>query len=502
MLGDHPFEGLQVGSLWTGVIEAREGKFRALWHDQLFVAKGLPLEDGRYTFYNFVLEECCDGVPVLVKSESSHYFAAKKSLTRSFRTIVDLCSGLGGMSQGLAGLSGHTLLYVDHSQLAVDTVADNGGRALRGDVTDPLIQLQIHQVADQDDCTCSVTAGIPCQPYSRQGSQLGALDNRSKVLDSILQIGWRLQAACVVLECLSDIMGHENIQLRISEFAVRAGLVLHSTVLELGTIWASRRRRWWTCLVPPSMSARRLCPYPADPSPPVVGDIIPEWPVWDARDEADLVWTSQETDMMSDARFGQDMRVLDRAAQAPTALHSWGNALRSCPCGCRTAGLTPQRLLAGRLRGIGIPSGSLGVLRFLHPCEAALLNTLSPVFRFRQGARAGLCLVGNISAPLQAHWVFATLQSWSAEILGDETPVDPVLALQTFKASLLNARHDLWPVPSLYECAGVQLEFATGLHLPDTGRPWKGRTGYGGNPSHCRTGPLSQDLCRHTSSCA
>ena len=472
MLGDILLRDIQVGTPWTGVIAVHAGECTAVWHGEALLLEGIELGDGRHTLYNFIYSGLRGGVPILTLHSDSQAFQARPTVTRSFRTLVDLCSGLGGMSQGPKGLSGHTSVYVDHSPLAVATVRDNGGNAILGDVTDPAVQLAIHQQEAQCACSSTITAGIPCQPYSKQGLQLGTADARSTVLEGVLLIGWRLQAAGIVLECVSEIAGHADVQLFIREFARTAGYVFHSVELELGHVWVSRRRRWWACLVPPTAKPLVLLPYPEDLPRLTVKDIVPEWPCWSDAEEQELAWSEVESRMMQDPAYGQDPRVLNCNAQAPTALHSWGNALRPCPCGCRAAGFTHQRLQSGGLRGVGIVSGLLGVLRFLHPCEAAFLNSLSPAFRFCRGARAGLCLVGNLSAPLQAHWIFATLQHWHASHAADEQPLDPVIALQSFKNGLVHARQDFWPVPSLRLGACTKLQCTTQLELPAAGGPW------------------------------
>ena len=473
MVGDAPLTGLVEGATWSGVIECRTRTFTALWHGQALILEDQDLDDGRYTLYNFIFVGSRDGVPVLKAGSDSFCFAVKPRTTESYRTLVDLCSGLGGMSHGLTGLGGHTLLHVDRSQLAVDTVKDNGGAVLKGDVSEASVQLQIHQRISHSTCACTVSAGVPCQPYSRQGMQLGTADLRSLTLGHVLQLGWRLQAACIVIECVAEIAGHEDVQLLLREFADRAGLAFHCTELELGLIWVSRRRRWWACLVPKDAAPFHLLPYPGKTPLPVVADVLTEWPSWPASEEQDLAWTEAETRLMFDPRYGQDQRVLDCRSQVPTALHSWGSALRPCPCGCRTGGFSDLRLQSGGLRGIGAPSGLLGVLRFLHPCEAAFFNGLSPAFRFLRGARAGLCLVGNISAPIQANWLFTNLQSWSAAELQDEPKIDPVAALDAFLQRLLREKQDFWPVPSLQVPREVPITFAARMVLPASSQPWQ-----------------------------
>ena len=473
--GDRSFSQLQEGHYWSGVVRVGLEGLTAAWTGECLKLRGLPLQPGVFTLYHLKFLGMIEGVAVLQFELDSYSFEAKPITTASYRTIVDVCSGLGGMSQGLRGLAGETLVFVDHSPLAIATVKDNGGSTILGDITDDNTKLHVHQRIQDCGQACSLTAGIPCQPYSRQGMQLGSADSRSQVLNHVLQIGWRLRAPCIVLECVAEIVGHKDILQTLHEFAQRAGYVLHHAELELGDIWVARRRRWWACLVLATESPFNFSSYPKLSPPLVIRDVIPEWPCWHEAEEAELLWTEVEARLMADPQYGRDQRILDMQSQSPTALHSWGCALRSCPCGCRRSGFTDQRLRSGGLRGIGVLSVSFGALRFPHPCEAGFLNSLSPTFQFKQGARAGLCLVGNISAPLQAHWVFAKLQSWSATARADEASLDPLASLKSFKQRLLWDRQDLWPVLSLSMQGCVPIRFEASMQLPASPQPWRAR---------------------------
>ena len=104
--------------------------------------------------------------------------------------------------------------------------------------------------------------------------------------------------------------------------------------------------------------------------------VLPQIPVWPLEDEQTLEWTQGEASKYSDPSYGDDVRSLDFNSPAPTALHSWGVALRPCPCQCRAAKFTEHRLQQGGLRGFGMRSQVTGATRFIHPKEALLLNTL------------------------------------------------------------------------------------------------------------------------------
>ena len=78
-------------------------------------------------------------------------------------------------------------------------------------------------------------------------------------------------------------------------------------------------------------------------------------------------------------------------------------------------------------------------------------------FKFERGLKEGLCLVGALTAPTQALWIFAQLGQWAAEHFHDlqvVLPEDAILALQT---RLRNEARDLLPVPSSLQGGDVHV---------------------------------------------
>ena len=174
--------------------------------------------------------------------------------------------------------------------------------------------------------------------------------------------------------------------------------------------------------------------------------------------ELALAWTEEEQAAYTCADFGSEARRFDQAGKAPTALHSWGCALRACPCGCRTQGFCRDRLRRQGLRGVGVFSTVLGRVRFPHAAEVALLNTVPPLFAHLADPRAALCLVGQLAAPLQALWVTATVKSWAERAFHGTSQTDPLALVQHYKQYLLQQRKDAWLVPSLQQGGMLELQ--------------------------------------------
>ena len=91
----------------------------------------------------------------------------------------------------------------------------------------------------------------------------------------------------------------------------------------------------------------------------------------------------------------------------------------------------------------------LQVMRFPHPAEVGLLNTLPPRYHHLEEPRAALCLVGQLAAPLQALWVFGHVKKWSESCFLGSSATEPDSLLESYKAYLIQQRTDLWLTPSM-----------------------------------------------------
>ncbi|CAE7649575.1 unnamed protein product [Symbiodinium sp. CCMP2456] len=298
----------------------------------------------------------------------------------------------------------------------------------------------------------------------------------SDVLRHVLRIGWRLGAACIIIECTADMTQHSHFLHGLHAFAKQAGFRLTSCELELGLVWASRRNRLWYGLVPSSMPSFSLRPFPEISPLLCIQDVIPEWPVWPEQDESALQWPAELQEKLTDSQPGPSVQLLDAKSQAPTARHSWGNTLSPCPCNCRSQGISAERLLNEGFTEVGVHSGLTSQPRFLHPQEVALLNTLTPRIRWAQEVKAGLCLVGSASAPMQAVWIFAQLGQWAAEHFHETALHSPAEALADLKGALLQDAKDCLSVPSLLTGGHVLvqcMQTTQACPLPPAQQPWK-----------------------------
>lgn len=142
----------------------------------------------------------------------------------------------------------------------------------------------------------------------------------------------------------------------------------------------------------------------------MVGDLFTNWGVWDESAEQELQLFEVEFFCYSNPQFGADKRVLEFTDVAATFLHSYGNALMGCPCGCRSSSFSLTSLRTKGLRGCFVQSRMHHNPHFLHPANLGLLLGMPHFINYGTSIRAGLALLGQIASPLQALWIYAHLQ--------------------------------------------------------------------------------------------
>ena len=203
-----------------------------------------------------------------------------------------------------------------------------------------------------------------------------------------------------------------------------------------------KRSRWWALIVPKEYDIK-LMDLPKMDFLNSIAAVFPTWPIWPLEVEEQLRLTVLEKQLYFDKSYGRDLRHLTPRDNAPCLLHSYGHALDSCPCGCRGL-FNPLRLLKDGLRGFFIWGAQLQDYRFLHPAEAALLCTVPPATTFPSPTRAGLCLVGQCAAPLQAVWILAHVQTfWNSPCFAS-----PQMALGSYQTFLLRQAHGFFQTTS------------------------------------------------------
>eukprot|EP00438_Fugacium_kawagutii_P028106 Skav224951 [mRNA] locus=scaffold1186:17210:21625:- [translate_table: standard] len=357
--------------------------------------------------------------------------------------LLELCGGFGGMGIGASFLGGVPHVTVDNNPLAVQHLATNKhGNVLSLDLLDLQSARLIHESFQGQPGT--TTLGFPCQPHSSQGSMQGFQDKRSEVFWGGLRVIFLTQSQAAIFECVPAAGRHPEVLRGLQVLADSMDLALHMTELDLQSQWPCRRRRWWALMIPRNWTQVDLQEWPSTGQPMVVGNLVRHWGRWSEQDEQDLHLTVDELSAYQDPRHGDDPRLLGLQDVANTLLHSYGNALSACPCGCRSGPFSRQTLESKGLRGYFIASRVTGGPRFLHYREAALLLGVPDCIDYGDlPARACLALLGLIASPLQMIWIYGHLKKAAALTFNLDFPPSPESWLRAYKHELLrqSAQH-------------------------------------------------------------
>ena len=131
-VGDVSLSGLRSGDLVDiTVAMVSPGFYTGWWHGDRFFIEGLGA--GTWTLFDYRFVSVRDGVGVLEQTVDS-YASQKPALSHdSFITLIETCSGLGGISIGAHFAGFRTLVFNDKASIACRTVELNHGVVVEGD---------------------------------------------------------------------------------------------------------------------------------------------------------------------------------------------------------------------------------------------------------------------------------------------------------------------------------------------------------------------------------
>jgi DNA (cytosine-5)-methyltransferase 1 len=117
-------------------------------------------------------------------------------------TFVDLFAGIGGFAVALKGLGGECIGSVEVDRKAAAVYELNHGISPLGDITemanDDVVAFGDHTV---------LTAGFPCQPFSKSGAQRGMDEARGTLFWNILKIVETRRPPVLLLENVRNLAG-------------------------------------------------------------------------------------------------------------------------------------------------------------------------------------------------------------------------------------------------------------------------------------------------------
>ena len=383
----------------------------------------------------------------------------------ALQRVTDLCCGMGGFSSTAGRLGFRVCAGVDQNGLWKKLFATIHADAQfhAGDLTDPFV---LQELLRQGLFHGVVCAGISCQPHSVLGDRRGMLDPRAQSLPKALVVAWILQAAVLILECTPEILRDANAQEIIRQFAIDTGFRVSQTIMKLGNVWCTRRDRWIAVLTAPIVQPCELLDLPAVTQIKVVEDLIPEFRLWHQFDQAQLVLNLYELSKYYQyAAGGMESVWLKPHEKLPTLLHSAGNQLYTCACGCRAAlseSRLAQRGLIGTLLKLGTSQTHMHVrmehARYLHPLEMWALMGGLPNISMGHNLRLAMAGVGQAVAPIMGLWIFAQVKRCLDLTLEVATPCVPLQVLQPYLDEVVLTCRQLWPppiAPTVLEAASV-----------------------------------------------
>jgi len=198
---------------------------------------------------------------------------------------------------------------------------------------------------------------------------------------------------------------------------------------------------------------------PQETSVPCIRDLIAEFGVWHQYDQAQLNLNLYELSKYYQyAAGGIDESFIKLHEKLPTLLHSAGNQMYTCACGCRAA-LSEQRLKQKGMVGVLIPLGTTQVhmnvcmrhARYLHPIEMWALMGGHPEVNMGSNLRLAMAGVGQAVAPLMGFWIFAHIRR-VLDLALELPPCNPLPLFQEYMAEVIHACRLKWP-PATMPCA-------------------------------------------------
>ena len=408
-----------------------------------------PLEPDMVTYSLMRVKVEKEGpTPLLVNTIDSRIWGHPQSTWEDARNLVDLCSGMGGMGQGAKAAMFNPVTACDMRDSMLELYSlHSSATCVSGDIT----QIStLHEVFKAHPRGTTLAAGISCQPYSKLGDGRSGADERSLTLPAALAAGHFLRSIAIVLECVEPAGQDAYVRWHVDQFCIRTGFHKAETVLHLHDVWPCKRSRWWCVLTAPAIGPVDLKSFPKVPDLPTVRHVLPKVPAWDEASEKALLLSAVEIEAFANHGDGCATHLLNLSGVMPCALHAWGSQVTACPCGCRSTGLSPNRLSSRGLHGVLVRSASQdgsgikGAFRHLHPQEAACLCGMDPCLSWGSSPRLALGAVGQFASPLHGFWIFTQLMKQFETVHTGSWSVKPYAALLAYRSWLLSRAQHAW----------------------------------------------------------
>ena len=389
---------------------------------QLVLVKG-HLEDGTWTFLNARLEHLSEDKPMLVFDDLTSVHLRLPTIANGL-PLVELCSGFGFVSQGAEIAGFQVIAKVEKQPNTVTALQQLQEPIIQGDVQHPLTAKKL---LTKVGAICpTVLLCFACQPFSQFGDQKGMQDERAGSLKGGLQLTYLLWAQTLVMENVTPTFAHPEVNMVLNQLMVLMDWERSQVTLDLKAQWSSTRERTWVLLHPPWMRVN-LQAWPRDPMAPTPSSWQCFTKPWSQSEIDELILTDDEKALF--LAEGNDNFFAEDKEKLPTALHSLGNHLWPCPCGCRRAAIGRHRLIARGISTILVRiQQDPTTARHIHPRELALaLGVVLPSGNLAAitSLRHWLAQLGQCASPLQATWIFGHLSQCLQPFKDENLPILP-----------------------------------------------------------------------------
>lgn len=386
-------------------------------------------------------------VPSVALTPTSIMMGHNEVTWDSLMSTVDMCSGFGGVTQGILPCGFHTAVAVDHNEpmLQLFSAVSNAPTVL-GDVGD---KTTIHSVWKKAGGSRTMTAGFSCQPFSSLGDRKSSADSRASCLPKLLYAAFYLRMQIVVLECVAPAAHDPFVKAELAHFCDVTGFSCSQRSIKLDQVWPCKRHRSWWVLTAPLIGTIPIPEFCCVHVVPTVENLIPRILPWDRDDEESLKLSIEECLAFGGSDGDFSKYILNKNGISPCALHAWGNQLTACPCGCRQQGLSQHRLAEKGLYGLLVQSAPEGeggsFMRHVHPCEAQALNGMDPTLDYGLNPRLTLSAVGQIASPLHVLWIMSVISARLHELRFGKETFNSETQLQAYMSWLLMKCDQVWP---------------------------------------------------------
>ena len=388
--------------------------------------------------------------PIIECGPSTGVFPVPHCTPSALRHVTELCSGVGAFSSVAPYFNLQTLVGVDCNPKWKEMfeAMHPGAQFLVGDVADVAI---ITKLLELGAFHSWVVAGVSCQPHSRGGDQKGMDDERASSLQKVLHTAWLAQSPLIILECVADIIKDARVQTLLAQYCKATGSHLTQKILKLTDVWPTARTRWFAILTSPILGPIYVEDLHGDFKFGEVQQVMPFIRQWPSHEHEQLQLTLYELAKYYEfASGGIESQFIKMTGTLATCLHSAGNQVYHCRCGCRGP-FTLARMAAKGLFATLIPLSDscyhlnqwMRQCRFLHPTEMMLLQGGDPSTWIDADMRLGLAGIGQCVSPIQACWIFAHASNAILAFLR-ESLCDPVQMLRHHIDAILKSRDHIW----------------------------------------------------------